>query len=208
MSQLELRQRQVGPWGMNTYALVCPDTNESVLIDPGADPSELEKMLEGTNPIAILLTHTHEDHIGALAEMRTLLGVPVMAHPGPHVNEIEPAPERSLNKGDTVKVGNHSLRVYYAPGHAPDQICFELEGDERFIVGDTLFEGGPGKTWSHEDFLRSLRTLREVVMRWPDDTICYPGHGPSFRIGDLRDKIDAFQGKDFPGFYGDASWDM
>jgi hydroxyacylglutathione hydrolase len=208
MSQLELRQRQVGPWGMNTYALVCPETKESVLIDPGDDPIQLEEMLEGSNPIAILITHTHEDHIGALPEMRTLLGVPVMAHPGPHVNDIEPQPERHLNKGDRLKVGNHTLYIHYTPGHAPDQICFELENDDRIIVGDTLFEGGPGRTRSHEDFLRSLRTLREVVMRWPDDTICYPGHGPSFRLGALRDKIDAFQGKDFPGFYGDATWDM
>lgn len=208
MPELELRQRQVGPWGMNTYALVCPETNESVLIDPGADPEALDEMLKGTNPIAILLTHTHGDHIGALAKMRTLLGVPVMAHPGPHPNEIEPAPERELEEGDRIQVGKHTLYVYHTPGHAPDQICFELEGDERIIVGDTLFEGGPGKTWSHEDFLRSLRTLREVVMRWPDDFICYPGHGPSFRLGDLRDKIDTFLGKDFGNFYGDATWDM
>ncbi len=208
MSNVELRQRQVGSWSMNSYALVCRDTNESVLIDPGADPAMLEEMLAGTHPIAILLTHTHGDHIGALAEMRTLLGVPVVAHPAPHANEIEPAPERQIRDGDTVQVGNCTLRVYHTPGHCPDQICFDLEDDDRIIVGDTLFAGGPGKTWSEEDFLRTLRTLREVVLRWPDDTICYPGHGASFRLGDIRDDIEGFLGKDHGDFYGDATWDM
>ena len=56
---LQLRTRQVGPWSMNTYALACPVTDQSVLIDPGADPGTLTEMLSGTTPIAILLTHTH-----------------------------------------------------------------------------------------------------------------------------------------------------
>ena len=77
---LELRHRQVGPWPMNTYALICPTTHQSVLFDPGADPDVLTEMLKDSTPIAILLTHTHGDHVGALAEMRTRLRVPLMAH--------------------------------------------------------------------------------------------------------------------------------
>ncbi|MCA9867234.1 MAG: MBL fold metallo-hydrolase, partial [Anaerolineales bacterium] len=74
---MELRTRQVGPWSMNSYALVCPQTGQSVLIDPGDDPDTLSDMLAGTTPMAILLTHTHGDHIGALDEMRRRLGVPL-----------------------------------------------------------------------------------------------------------------------------------
>ena len=83
---LALRARQVGPWGMNTYVLACPDTGESALIDPGAEPETLAAMLDGTKPVAILLTHTHMDHIGALNEMRSRLGVPTYAHPGKHAD--------------------------------------------------------------------------------------------------------------------------
>jgi glyoxylase-like metal-dependent hydrolase (beta-lactamase superfamily II) len=53
-----------------------------------------------------------------------------------------------------------------------------------------------------------LKTLRNVVLPWPDETVCYPGHGPSFRLGDQRAAIEAFVGKDHGRFFGDAAWDM
>ena len=60
--KLDLRTRQVGPWGMNTYALVCLETGESILFDPGADPEILEAMLAGSTPVVIALTHTLRSH--------------------------------------------------------------------------------------------------------------------------------------------------
>jgi hydroxyacylglutathione hydrolase len=201
---LELRHRQVGPWPMNTYALICPTTGESVLFDPGADPDLLEAMLAGSQPVAILLTHSHPDHIGALAEMQQRLSVPLMAHQQSAAHGIQS--DRTLTDGDSVQVGRHQLRVSYAPGHIDDQICFAIEGDPRIIVGDTLFAGGPGKTWSVDGFQTTLSTLRTVVLTWPDESICYPGHGPSFRLGDLRMQIGAFIEKEHGDFYGDAEW--
>jgi glyoxylase-like metal-dependent hydrolase (beta-lactamase superfamily II) len=107
-----------------------------------------------------------------------------------------------------VQIGTHTLKVYHTPGHTPDMICFAIEGDHRVIVGDTIFEGGPGKTWSPEDFRTTLQTLRNVILTWPDDTVCYPGHGPSFRLGDRRAAIEAFLQKDHGDFFGDATWEM
>ena len=208
MPELDVRRREVGPWPMNTYALICPETGESVLVDPGAEPETLLEMLGDSRPVAIILTHTHPDHVGALDEMRRRLDVPLMAHPGPHYEGMEVDAERALRHGDTVRVGAHTLRVYHAPGHIPDQICLAIEDDPRVLVGDTIFEGGPGKTWTPQQFQETLQTLREVVLQWPDDTLCYPGHGPAFRLGDKRAQVEAFVAKDHGDFHGDATWEM
>jgi hydroxyacylglutathione hydrolase len=212
-SKLELRTREVGPWPMNTYALVCPVTRHSVLIDPGAEPETLMALLADSVPVGILVTHTHPDHIGALDDMRARLDVPVMAHPGPHFEDMPLEADRWLNDGDVVSVGQHALKVYHAPGHIADLICFALWGsakerDHRVIVGDAIFEGGPGKTWSVEGFETTLKTLQEIVLSWPDEVVCFPGHGPSFRLGDIRAAIEAFIRKDHGDFFGDATWDM
>ena len=205
---MELRMRSVGPWPMNSYALVCPTTRHSVLIDPGAEPDELIAMLDGTTPVAILLTHTHPDHIGALNEMHNRLGVPVFAHAGPHASGVVLPVDRTLAHGDVITVGASALRAWHTPGHTADMISYLVDGAPIAIVGDTLFDGGPGRTWSVDDFRTTLTTLRSVVLTWSDATICYPGHGPSFRLGDRRAAIERFLAHAPADFFGDATWDM
>lgn len=205
---VEVRGRAVGPWPMNTYVLACQATGHSVLIDPGAEPDTLLMLLDGTTPQAILLTHGHPDHIGALEETRQRLGVPVMAHAGPHPRGVVIPTDRALTDGDTIPLGKARLRVHATPGHTLDMLSYVVEGDWSVIVGDTIFDGGPGKTWSPDEFQQTLRALRDRVLVWPDEAVCYPGHGPSFRLGDRRAVIERFLARDHGDFYGDATWEM
>jgi glyoxylase-like metal-dependent hydrolase (beta-lactamase superfamily II) len=199
-----IRFRTVGSWQTNAYVLACPASMQSVLIDPGDEPSALDALLEGTHPVAVLVTHSHPDHTGALVEMRSRLRVPVMAHPAIAGKVID----RTLADGDTIPVGEHRLKVHHAPGHTPDQLCFAIDKGDCVIVGDAIFEGGPGKTWSPEDFQITLDTLQRVILAWQDDTRCFPGHGGSFRLGDIRTAIESFISRDHGRFCGDATWGM
>ena len=207
-TSLELRTRQVGPLQHERIRARLPVTRQSVLIDPGDDPDALQEMLKDTRPIAILLTHTHSDHVGALKAMRARLKVSLLLHRGPHAAGFMTEANNWVEDGDTLQVGEQTLRVFFTPGHTADQVCYAIEEDSRVIVGDTIFDGGPGKTWSGEGFQTTLKTLREVILRWSDETVCYPGHGAAFRLGDKRRDIEAFVSKDHGEFFGDATWGM
>jgi len=205
---MELRTQAIGPWQTNSYVLICPTTRRSVLIDPAGEPETLLEMLADSDPTAILLTHSHMDHTGALNEMRVRLKVPVMAHPGRHAGRKTLEGDHWLSHNQLVRVGDHALEAYHTPGHTDDMICFAILDDTRTIVGDAIFEGGPGHTSSAEAFQTTLQTLRNIILGWQDDTVCYPGHGPSFRLGDQRLDIEAFLSRDRGDFFGDATWDM
>lgn len=203
-SPLILKTASVGPWPMNSYALICSDSGQSILIDPGDEPDKLTEMLFDTSPIAIILTHAHPDHIGVLAEMRDQLDVPVFMHPADAPMMV--MADAWFADGDTFTLGRHTLDIIHTPGHTHGMVTIMLP-DQRAIVGDTIFQGGPGKTWSPHAFKTTMETMRNIVFTWSDDTICYPGHGPSFRLGDERPDFEAFlQRNEFDGLFGDVSW--
>ena len=201
----KLIKKEVGPWSMNTYLVVCEETNKSAIVDPGADADEILALAEGTNVVKILITHTHSDHIGALAEVKSATGAPVCVHPL-DAKKARIQVDTPLQDGDQVEVGNLRLRVIHAPGHTPGQVCFAL-GDGRVLVGDTIFVGGPGRTNSSKDFSATMDTMREIVFTWPDETAFYPGHGPSGEIGTERPAFEAFNASGWSSkLRGDVTW--
>ncbi len=203
-ADIQIERLESGPFGTNAYIVICQKTRDSVLIDAPADASTIMDRLKGTNPKYILLTHNHMDHIGALAELRTRLKVPLAAHALDAGNLPSP-PEISLSDGDTISFGNLKFEVLHAPGHTPGSLCFKVGG--YLISGDTIFPGGPGKTRSPADFRQIVKSITEKIFVLPDDTQIYPGHGDSTVLKKEKDEFAAFSARPHDlNLCGDVLW--
>ena len=161
---MRIRCVVVGMLKTNCYLLY--KDNEMLVVDPGG---EAEKILEeikiiGITPKKIVNTHSHPDHVLANNAVAKATGAEIL---------------KDLEDGDYIKIGDFSLKVISAPGHAPDSVCFY--GGDFLLSGDVLFEDGHGRTTfpggSDEDMVRTLKRLKEEIS---EDTVVYPGHGNPF----------------------------
>jgi len=188
----------------NAYMLVCQQTSDSVLIDTPGAASKIMEQLRGTNVKYILMTHNHFDHIGALAELRSQLKVPVAAHPLDAPGLPSP-PDIHLEDGSTVSFGKIELKVMHTPGHTPGSLCFFT--DKYLISGDTLFPGGPGATRSPDNLKRIIKSITEKLLVLPDDTQVYSGHGDSTVLKKEKEEIAVFSSRPHPpDLCGDVLW--
>lgn len=203
---IKLITQAVGPWPMNTYIVIDEEKSNSAIVDPGADPDTILTLVERTNIEAILITHGHPDHIGALAEVKAATQAPVYMNPL-EAQEFDLDFDLPLEHGQIITLGNSRLNAIHTPGHTPGMTSLDL-ADGRILVGDTIFVGGPGKTWSEEDFATTMRTMQQIVFAWPDETRFYPGHGPSGVIGQERPAFEAFLARGWsPDLFGDVTWE-
>ena len=198
---MKIDWRTVGAFQENSYLVVDPSTQRAALVDPGADAEQLVEMVRASRATleAIWLTHAHIDHIGAIAAIKRIWDVPVHMHPTDRPLfdrgamqaavyglpfEEPPAPERELAEGDILQLGALRFGVLHMPGHAPGHVVFVTDG--HMIGGDLLFAGSIGRTdlpFSDPD--RMSESLDRVIML-PDETLVYPGHGPTTAIGRER----------------------
>jgi hydroxyacylglutathione hydrolase len=201
---ISIEKLELGPFGTNAYIVCCRRTQDSALIDaPGEAPVIIDR-LRNTTPKYILLTHNHVDHIGALAQLRAELKVPLAAHVSDGSGLALP-PEILLSDGDTVRLGELEFSVLHTPGHTPGSLCFKVGC--YLISGDTIFPGGPGKTGSPDDFRRILKSITEKIFALPDDTQIYPGHGGSTPLKKEKDEAAVFVSRvHAPHLYGDVLW--
>ena len=202
--RIEVVKLTVGPFQENTYLVACPKTRQAVVIDPGAEPDRILESIEerSLEPIRILLTHAHLDHIGAVAAVQSRYGIPVALHPKdrPLVEMAShsamlyglPAPEpfeidEDLQPGEHVTVGNLLLEILFTPGHAPGHVAFFARENRVVFSGDCLFAGSIGRTdlpfCDHETLIRSIR---EELLPLGDDVVVYSGHMENTTIGKER----------------------
>jgi len=202
--RIQINRLELGPFGTNSYILICQKTNESVVVDAPGEAGMVVERLKETQPKYILMTHDHFDHIGGLVELRSALEVPVAAHPA-DANDLPLEPDLLLNDGDEILIGAIKLRVLHTPGHTPGGLCFLT--DKYLIAGDTLFPGGPGKTQSPDDFRQIVESITEKLFELPEDTQVYPGHGEATTIKEAKQQYEVFTARPHdPNLCGDVVW--
>ena len=201
---IQIERLRLGPFSTNAYIVTCRKTRNSALVDAPAEADIILGKLKNTTPKYILLTHNHMDHIGALAQLRNELKVPLAAHAADSGNLVPP-PEILLSDGDTVSVGKLKLKVLYTPGHTPGSLCFRV--GRYLISGDTIFPGGPGKTVSPADFNQIIKSITSRIFVLPDDTQIYPGHGDYTVLEKEKDEFAVFASRPYDSHLcGDVLW--
>lgn len=183
---LSVRTLVVGPMENNVYVVGCRRTGNAVLIDAADEAERILARAAGLRVTAVLTTHGHADHVGAVDEVCSRLGVPVRIHPVDaavaRLTAFEP-----IEHGEVVEVGRLRLEAIHTPGHTPGSVCFLL-GDLLFS-GDTLFPGGPGATSDPDRFREIMECLESRLFVLPDHTRVLPGHGPDTTIGAERPSL-------------------
>ncbi|HJV67125.1 MAG TPA: MBL fold metallo-hydrolase [Geomonas sp.] len=194
----------VGPLGVNCFILGDKQSNEGVVVDPGADSEMVLAAVSrfGLKVKYVINTHGHFDHIGGNRAVTVATGAELLIHEkdlpllslarksgqmyGLQV-EDSPAPSRYLSDGMRLEFGRRTIEVLHTPGHTQGGCCLLLRNEQVVITGDTLFADSVGRTdlpgGSHEQLMASIK---EKLMPLPDETVVWPGHGPSSTIGRER----------------------
>ncbi len=193
----------VGPFATNCYIIGCELTKRGVIIDPGAEAITIVKAVRqlGLSIPLIAVTHTHIDHIGAVKAVKDELKAEFAVHQAESKSIFQahswilspfiggsfqpPKPDRLLKDGDMITVGDLTFSVLHTPGHSPGGIS--LCGHGVVFTGDTLFNFGIGRTdFPGCSYKQLMKSIYDKLMVLPDETIVYPGHGPSTTIGNER----------------------
>jgi glyoxylase-like metal-dependent hydrolase (beta-lactamase superfamily II) len=181
-------------------------TGEAVVIDPGDDIERVQEILarHGLRARYIVATHAHIDHVAGIEKLQRASGAAVLLHEGdlplyqnlamqaawlgvrpPGTVEVD----QFLREGDALRWGSLQLEVLHTPGHSPGSLSLHLTGEHgRIFSGDTLFQGSIGRTdlWGGS-FDQILCSIQNTLLRLPDDTPVFPGHGPATTIGEERE---------------------
>jgi glyoxylase-like metal-dependent hydrolase (beta-lactamase superfamily II) len=203
----------VTPFQQNCTLLWCEKTKKAAVIDPGGDIARIRDAIaqSGVSVEKIILTHGHIDHAGGAAELREELGVTIE---GPHEADDFllrhlaeqgqaygfPAravtPDRWLNEGDTVTVGNLTLDVLHCPGHSPGSVVLVSKAERFALVGDVLFQGSVGRVdLPGGDGKALIRSIKDKLLPLGDDIAFICGHGPMSTIGQERQTNPFLQGE-------------
>ena len=199
-----IRTLPFGVFQTNCYLFGCTATQRAVIIDPSDNGRGILQVVQNGlwDVTHILLTHAHFDHIGALADVKAAINVPICAHRdcdlllpwattsaekfGTSIPEPPPI-DHYVEEGELIEVGNLRLELIFAPGHAPGHLCFYERTHGILFAGDVLFRGSIGRTdLPGGNLAQLLHNITTKLLILPDTTRVYPGHGAATTIGHER----------------------
>jgi glyoxylase-like metal-dependent hydrolase (beta-lactamase superfamily II) len=177
---------------VNAYLVWQANTRHGLIIDPGAEGELLQARIEERRivPQAILLTHAHPDHLGAVALLEHTYDIPVLLHAAEHellnfaplfaemlgLEPIQlPTKINYFNGENTLQIDQHTIQVLLTPGHSPGSVCYLIENN--LFSGDTLFNGSVGRVDLPGGSESQLRLSLKILARLPEETLVFPGHG-------------------------------
>ena len=201
---LDVRMFTVGPVAENAFLVRRPSATEAIMVDPGDEPDRLIHAIDelGVELQAILLTHTHFDHVGAVAPVARATGAPVYC-PKLEVGVLADimsyvpwpgfGPYESWDAEETVEGGEHlslaglEIDVVLTPGHSPGHVTYALPDHGVLLSGDVLFQGSVGRTdLPGGDWPTLAASIAKLLDAYPDDTRVLPGHMGQTTLGRER----------------------
>ncbi len=196
---LEIRWIAVSDMENNVYLVTHRDSGTRLLVDAADDWPTIKQFI-GEAPVErVLTTHRHWDHVRALTDALADTGA-VSAAGEYDADAIEEEAgvviTERLQHEDTITVGDVAIEIVHLRGHTPGSIALIIrDGEDTVLIsGDSLFPGGPGKTWSPEDFTSLMADLRSRIFdALPDTAVVLPGHGAHTTIGAERPHLDEWQ---------------
>ena len=175
-----------GCWDVDNNVWLIGHDTEVLVIDAPHDAAPIIDAIAGRNVVAIVLTHGHNDHIGAALDLSAATGAPLWFPPADRMlwDEIhEKGPDRDLVEGTEFVVAGATLRAIHTPGHSPGSTCLYAAELGTVFSGDTLFNGGPGATGrSYSDFDTIINSIRTSLLTLPAETVVKTGHGDDTTI--------------------------